>query len=101
MILYFVGHGMCVTCICTYIHTGRTSINKQILRFKLKSILVTMEMMTETLHIGYSVGEKVEELGSSHTIGGNVKYNDHLEKRVQQFQDKSNICIYHWTSSLF
>lgn len=53
-----------------------------------------MEMKTETLHIDYSVGEKVEELGSSHTIGGNVKYNDHLEKRVQQFQDKSNIYIY-------
>lgn len=49
--------------------------------------------MAETLHIDYSVGEKVEELGSSHTIGGNVKYNDHLEKRVQQFQDKSNIYI--------
>lgn len=52
-----------------------------------------MEMMTETLHINYSIGEKVEELGSSHTVGGNVKYNDHLEKRVQEFQDKSNIYL--------
>lgn len=40
-----------------------------------------MEMMIETLHINYSIGEKVEELGSSHTVGGNVKYNDHLEKK--------------------
>lgn len=58
-----------------------------------------MEMMIETLHINYSIGEKVEELGSSHTVGGNVKYNDHLEKKFSSFRT-SQIYIYHWTSSL-
>lgn len=53
-----------------------------------------MEMMIETLHINYSIGEKVEELGSSHTVGGNVKYNDHLEKKFSSFRT-SQIYIYH------
>lgn len=39
-----------------------------------------MEIITETLHINHAIGKKVEKLDSSFTVGGNIKYNDPLEK---------------------